>query len=260
MQGMKGMMIMTTLKGLVLKETDSGESSKSICVLTAEMGVIYIYVRGGRKSSKTTSATQSFSYSELCFEEKKNAKGQVNRYLNSSEPVKLFYNIRLDAAKVALASYFSELLIYSGTEGQNCAEVMRLALNTLYFLDEDKMETDLLKCVFEFRLLCELGMRPKLVGCAFCFKYEDDKMHFNYLEDRLECQDCCPNPDSVHTIILDKQLLYIVRFIALTEYEKLFYFKISDKYLKKLTEFTEKFVWYHFNRRFGALDFYKMLK
>ena len=30
---------MTTLKGLILKETDSGESSKSICVLTAEIRI-----------------------------------------------------------------------------------------------------------------------------------------------------------------------------------------------------------------------------
>ena len=35
---------MTTVKGLVLKEIDSGESSKSICVLTAEYGIIYIFV------------------------------------------------------------------------------------------------------------------------------------------------------------------------------------------------------------------------
>ncbi|MBQ8965342.1 MAG: DNA repair protein RecO [Ruminococcus sp.] len=251
---------MTTLKGLVLKEIDSGEASKSICVLTAESGVIYIYVRGGRKSTKTTSATQAFSYSTLCYEEKKNAKGQVSRYLNSSEPVKLFYNIRLDAAKVALASYFSELIIYSGTEGEEYGDVLRLALNTLYFLDEDKMPADLLKCVFEFRLMCEIGFMPKLVGCTHCFKYEDEKMHFNFLEDELECDECCMNPDSGHSMILDKMLLYVVRYIALTDFEKLFYFKISDRYLKKLNEFTERYVSYHLKHRFGALDFYKMLK
>ena len=251
---------MTTLKGLVLKETDSGEASKSICVLTAEQGVIYIYVRGGKKSSKNASSTQAFSYSALCFEEKKNANGQVSRYLNSSEPVKLFYNIRLDAAKVALASYFSELLIYTGTEGQESNEVLRLALNSLYFLDEGKMDTDLLKCVFEFRLLCELGMRPKLVGCAFCFKYTSNMMRFNFLEDRLECENCCPNPKSVHSMLLDDQLLYIIRFIALVEYERLFYFRVSERYTKKLSIFTEKFVSYHLRSSFGSLEFYKMLK
>ena len=251
---------MTTLKGLILKESDSGESSKSICVLTAELGVIYIYVRGGRKSTRNASATQPLSYSTLCFEEKKNANGQVSRYLNSSEPVKLFYNIRLDTAKVALAAYFSELLIYSGTEGEDCTEVLRLALNTLYFLDNDKMQPELLKCVFEFRLLCEIGMRPALIGCAHCFKYEAKKMYFDFIQDRLECDECCADTKNPNRSELDPMMLYIIRYIALTDYERLFYFKISERYLKRLNIFTERYISYHLKHRFSSLEFYKMIK
>ena len=251
---------MTTLKGLILKESDRGESSKSICVLTAEKGVIYIYVRGGRKSTKNAASTQAFSYSTLCFDEKKNANGQVSYFLNSSEPVKLFYNIRLDAANVALAAYFSELLIYSGTEGQDCSEVMRLALNTMHFLNEGEKDPELLKSIFEFRLLCEIGLRPALVGCANCFKYESEKMYFDFKENHLECEDCTANADSLHQMVLDSKLLYIVRYIALTEYERLFSFKISERYQKKLTEFTERFVRYNLKGKFTALDLYRMLR
>ncbi len=251
---------MTTLKGLILKETDRGEASKSICVLTAEKGIIYLYIRGGRKSTKTSSSTQAFSYSTLCFEEKKNAAGQVSYFLNSSEPVKLFYNIRLDACKVALASYFTELLIYSGTESFDCKEVMRLALNTFYFLNEGSRDNELLRSVFEFRLLCEIGLRPELLGCSNCLKYEDEAMHFNFISNTLECDECCNNKDSVHDMVLDKTLLYIIRYIALTEFEKLFSFRISTAYQKKLSEFTERFVKYHLKNNFKTLDFYKMLK
>ena len=250
---------MTTLKGLILQENDRGESSKSISVLTAEKGVIYVFVRGGKKSTKTSSATQAFSYSLLCLDEKKDSKGQVSYFLNSSEPIKLFYNLRLDAKRLALAAYFSELLLYSGIESSDCGEVMRLALNTLYFLNEGKKDMDLLKSIFELRLLCEIGLRPELVGCSKCFVYEDDRMHFNFLSNTLECDKCCYNPDSIHDIVLDKTMLYIVRFIALTEYERLFAFQISPKYQEKLTEFTEKFVSYHLKSSFSALEFYKMI-
>ena len=254
------MVKMTTVKGLVLKEIDSGESSKSICVLTAEYGIIYIFVRGGRKSGKTSSATQALSYSTLCFEEKRNAKGQVSRYLNSSEPVKLFYNIRLDTMKVALAAYFSELLIYCGTEGEDHTEVLRLALNSLHFLNEDKMKPELLKCVFEFRLLCEIGLRPNLVGCANCFSYESEPMYFDFDRNCLECAECCESTENRDLTALDRTMLYVVRFIALTDYERLFYFKISDRYLEKLNFFTEKFIACHFKHRFSTLEFYKMMK
>ena len=51
---------MLTFMGLILRENDRGETSKSITVLTAERGVIDIFVRGGRKSTKNASSTQLF--------------------------------------------------------------------------------------------------------------------------------------------------------------------------------------------------------
>ena len=149
---------MLTFMGLILRENDRGETSKSVTVLTAERGVIDIFVRGGRKSTKNASSTQLFAYSKLCVEEKKNAKDQSMFFLNSSESEKLFYNIRLDPKKTALASYFSELLMYIRTEESGCDEIMRLTLNTLYFLDKGDRDNELLKSIFEFRLLCEAGL------------------------------------------------------------------------------------------------------
>ena len=104
---------MQTLKCLVLKEKNVGEINKSISVLTAKKGVIDILVRGGQKSVKNSASTQLFSYSSLCLDEKNNPGGQTQYYLNSSELLRSFYNIRLDIKKTALASYFSELLLFS---------------------------------------------------------------------------------------------------------------------------------------------------
>ena len=252
---------MITLKGLVLREHNVGETAKSITVLTAEKGVISILVRGGQKSTKNSASTQTFAYSQFCIEEKRTAKGLMNYYLNSSENIRLFYGIRLDAKKMALASYFAELLEYTGVECAGCDEVLRLTLNTFYILSENKMEQELLRNVFQFRLLCEIGLRPELVGCCSCFVYESDFMYFDFLRNNLTCQEChlknqAENP---HCFVLDKTLLYIVRFIALTDYNRLFAFRISPKYLDKLTEFTEKFLSYHTKGKFKTLEFYKLL-
>ena len=248
---------MLTLKCLILKEKNVGEISNLISVLTAERGVIDILVRGGQKSVKNSASTQLFSYSSLCIDEKTNASGQKQYFLNSSELIRSFYNIRLDIKKTALASYFSELLLFSRTEEAGYHDVMRLTLNSLFFLDNDKMETDLLKCVFEFRLPCEIGLRPDLVGCANCYKYEDDRMHFDYITNKLYCDDCYYSDENSQDHILDKTLLYIIRFIALSDFEKLFYFKISERYLKKLSAFTESFIAYNFKTRFKTLEYYK---
>lgn len=250
---------MITLKGLIIREKIRGENSKVITVLCSEFGIIDIFVRGGLKSGKLTSSTQLFSYSKLCIEEKKDSSGQINYYINSAESIDLFYELRLDAKKTALACYFTDLLCYSRIESCHCGELLKLTLNTLFFLNKGNRDIELLKSIFEFRLLCELGFRPYLVGCNNCYKYESNLMHFNFKSGLLECEDCCNNPNSIYDFQFDKTLLYIVRYIALTEYEKLFNFKISSAYQKKLTNFTEQFVAYHFTNNFETLRFYKLL-
>lgn len=250
---------MITLKGLILLEKDIGESSKSITVLTAEKGVINIFIRGGKKSNKNSSSTQLFSFSKLCFEQKINAKGQTNYFLNSSESIKLFYNLRLDAKRMALASYFAELLRYTGIENSECTEILRLTLNSFFFLNEGKKDMEQLKSIFELRLLCEIGLRPNLIGCSKCYVYESDEMYFDFINNNLECPKCCSNTESMHKCMLDKTLLYIIRYIALTDYDRLFSFRISTKYQKKLTSFTERFVTYNLKPNFSTLEFYKHL-
>ncbi len=250
---------MITLKGLIIREKSVGESSKSISVLTAELGVIDVFVRGGMKSKKTSASTQLFTYSIFCLEEKKDSKGHSNYYLNSTETQNIFFNLRLDVKKTALASYFADLLCYSRIENADCNEILRLTLNAYYFLDNGKRDEELLKSIFEFRLLCELGFRPFLVGCNRCFKYESDEMHYNFRSGLLECDECCLNPDSIFNFTFDRTLLYIVRYIALTDFDKLFSFKISAKYQKKLTQFTERFVKHNFTDDFATLRFYRIL-
>ncbi|MGN0622954.1 MAG: DNA repair protein RecO [Oscillospiraceae bacterium] len=250
---------MKTLKGLIIRENSRGESSKSVSVLCAELGVIDVFIRGGMKSGKTASSTQLFTYSTLCLEEKRDAHGHTNYYLNSAETENMFYHLRLDVKKTTLASYFSDLLCFSRIENADCNEILKLTLNTLYFLDKGDREPDLLKSIFEFRLLCELGFRPYLVGCNHCFAYESNEMHFNFKSGLLECENCCINPDSIYDFTFDRTLLYIVRYIALTDYNQLFNFKINEKYQEKLTEFTERFVKYYFTDNFQTLRFYKLL-
>lgn len=253
---------MITLKGLILSDKNRGESSKFISVLTAEKGVIDIFVRGGQKSSKTIGGTQLFSYSKLCVEEKVNSKGHTDYYLNSCESIKIFFNIRLEPKKIALCTYFSQILLYCRTQNQKCDEVLRLCLNIFSFLNDNKRDTELLKSIFELRLLCEIGLMPDLLACHECFCYEADEMLFSFRENNLICKNCFEEnqiESNNNYLSLDKTLLYIVRFIALTEYERLFSFKISDKYQKKLTEFTEKYAENILERKFPALKFYRML-
>lgn len=251
---------MLTLKGLTIREEARGESSKSIYVLTAERGVISVFIRGGMKSGKNSASTQLYVYSELCLEEKKNSKGETLYYLNSSEPIEMFYELRLDIVKMSLCAYLTELLYYSRIEdASDINEVLRLTLNTFYFINNGSKDRELMKSIFEFRLLCDTGLRPDLLACRKCYKYQDEHMFFNMRSGTLECNDCCENKDGMFTFDLDKKMLYILRHIALTDFNRLFAIRLSPDQQFKLTAITESFVKYHYKERFKTLEFYRAL-
>ena len=251
---------MITLKGLIIREAQKGESNKLIHVLTAERGVISVYVRGGMKSTKNAAATQLYVYSKFCLEKTVDPKGPIFYYLNSSEPEEMFYELRLDVVKMSLAAYLADLIYYARIEGvSDMTEVLRLTLNTFYFLNRGQKDPEFLKSVFEFRLLCDIGFRPDLLCCPKCYKYLSDKMYLNMAEGYIECEDCCTDKDGMYVYELDRSLLHVIRHIALTDLERLFAVKISAKLQLKLTNLTEGYIRYHFRESFDTLKFYRSI-
>ena len=165
---------MITVKGIVLKEKAVGENGKFIDVLTAENGVIELTVKGARKiNSEFLSSTQLFAYSEFCY----NENGKY-RFLNSAEPIRIFYNLRNSLSKVSLACYFAEVLLYCA-EPQPNNDILRLFLNTLHFLEKDLRNEKMLKSIFELRLMSEIGFMPDIVGCHSCGVFEPNEAFFS---------------------------------------------------------------------------------
>ena len=83
-----------------------GERGKFIDVLTEHNTVREIYVRGAKKNTSAgLSATQLFSYANFSIR-----KQQKGLYLDSAEPIRIFYRLRESLSRLSLAMYFSELV------------------------------------------------------------------------------------------------------------------------------------------------------
>lgn len=246
---------MQTVNGVIIRDRKVGDNDKAVTVLTREIGLIDITVRGAMKiTSKNSSSIQLFMYSKLCINE---SKGRY--YLDSAEPVNMFYNIRLDVEKFALASYFSELITYSVLFGQPCDIITRLLLNTLYFLDNGKLSHRILKPIFELRFISELGHLPALLGCCQCNCYEHEKMYFNLYDGKLTCGDCSKVGEIENIIKLSPDILNAVRYISLIDYKKLYNIRLPDNLRAELSEITENYVSVQLGKRFKTLDFYKTI-
>ncbi len=248
-------MTLQTVTGVILRERQMGESDRIITVLTREIGLIEVTAKGSMKiTSKTASSVQLFMYSKLCVNPSRN-----RYYLNSAEPINTFYNVRLDVEKYTLACYFSELIQFSILPGQPCDIITRLLLNTLYFLDNGRVEHRMLKPIFELRFLCEIGHLPALLGCNVCNIYEADPMYFNLYDGKLTCGDCSKVGEITNIIRLSPKILDAIRYISLIDYKDLYKIKLSVPDRQELSQITEDYVRAQLGKSFKTLEFYKSI-
>lgn len=239
----------------MLRERSIGENDKFLDILTDSSGLIEVSAKGVKKqNAKNSSVSQSFCYATYCLSENR------GRYiLNSAEPIRTFYDISLDIERFALANYFAEMTLYVATQEQPNNEVLRLILNSLHFLSLGNRENLLLKAIFELRLMSEIGLIPNLIGCCECLKYTASQMQFDLRGGRLFCEDCFGGRDLRDVELLDGRLLHSVRFIALTDMQKLFNLNVPKEYLIPLSNITERYTEIQLGKHFSTLDFYKSM-
>jgi DNA repair protein RecO (recombination protein O) len=245
-------------EGIVLKERPVGEQDKFIDILTKESGVVEVSVKGGRKiTGKTGSSTQLFAYSRFCMD-----KRGERLYLNSAEPIHIFYDLRASLTRLSLASYFAEVLRYCINPEAQSADVLRLFLNTLHFLEKDLRSEKQLRSIFELRLMAETGYMPDMVICRGCGVFEPEELFISTDDGSYYCADCYSGLDEApegNHMKIKLPVLNAVRHIVLTDFDRLFNFRLSDEAQEKLSLFTETYLTTHLERSFRTLEFYKSL-
>ncbi len=249
---------MLTVKGVVLTQRMVGEQDRFIEILTAEYGVIEVLVKGaGKISSKTGSGTQLFAYSEFCLNDKK--KGA--RMLGSVSPIQIFYGLRSSVTAVALASYFSQVITFAVLPRAGIPEILRLMLNCLHFLSQKEPDELMLKAIFELRIAALLGFLPDVVMCRECGKYLPETLYFSVEDGYFVCKDCRRPSDELRQFVeMPAGTLQAIRHVVLSDFEKIFSFRLKENCREPLFRFAEQFLQYHIDRRFKTLEFYKTLR
>lgn len=252
---------MQIIEGIVLKERSIGEQDKFIDILTKESGVLEVSVKGARKiAGKSGSSTQLFAYSRFCLQQRKE-----RFYLNSAEPIHIFYGLRSSLTGLSLAAYFAQVLKFCCTEAHSGnGDVMRLMLNTLHYLENDLREEELLRSIFELRLMSEIGYMPSIIACRCCGQYEPEELFFYTHDGSFCCSDCCgeahENDTNSDYFKIKLPVLNAVRHIVLADFDRLFNFRVSQSVQTALSALSETYLTAHLERRFNTLDFYKSLK
>ena len=240
-------------KGLIIKEQNIGEQDKLVTVLTADLGVIKAFVRGAKNvKSKKQSATGLLCYSSLSL-----YMGKDAYIIDEAQAIEVFFGLRNDIEKLALAQYFAELAFELAPQETDANGYLRVVLNSLYMLSNDKKPPLLLKSVMELRLLSLSGYMPNLVACDRCGEFETETMFFNFEHGLLFCENCISNEVALP---LPLSVITAMRHIIFSKLEQLYSFEMPQEKLEELSFVTETYLKSKSDRSFKTLDFYNSMR
>lgn len=237
--------------GLIIRETDVGESDRIVTILTASNGLIRAFARGSKKiKSKLFSSTRLFTYGEFILQ-----KGKDKYIVTDAVRKSGFFSRIDDIKKLAIAQYVCELCSLSipQEEPDNRGEILRLVLNTLYATEKTDKPLYIIKPAFELRMLSLLGYCPDVTGCADCGD-DEGEMTFYFEDGLILCEECKIHSPSC--VRIDRATLSAMRYILSCETEKVFSFTVPEAVGERLSFVAEKYATTQLERDFRTLEFY----
>ena len=257
--------MLTEVTGLVLRSVDLGESDRLITIFTKELGSVSALVKGARSlKNRNMSSTQQFCYSSIVLYKK------ADKYwVRESNLIESFFGLRNTIEGLSLAGYIVEVLFDVATAEPE-ADLLRLALNSLYAISENKYSLEKIKSAFEIRAVSIIGFMPDVLICRECDKSEGD-FFFDIMGGNIECSDCHDKAQRTHTftgddgtrrivMILSEGAKIALGYMVHSPLERIFAFNISESDMKIVSKATEEYILNQLERSFKSLEFYNEVK
>ena len=252
------------VRGLVVRTVDLSRSDKLLTILTAERGLITAVSNGSRSlKSRYLAASQLFCYASFVLE----VRGD-RHWVREVELIESFFALRTDIEKVALAGYVCEVVEHVGTENMPEPDLLRLSLNTLYALANDKSSKEQIKGAFEMRAAAILGFMPELSRCVDCGEEGQ-----GVALDVMNGEDCRRAMEDAPISLTEDALMHPTILCLLTDSARAALFYVIRCPLAKILSFrlegkedrdsfsyaAETYLLNHLERSFKSLDFYKSM-
>jgi len=171
-------------EGIVLRTTDYGETNKIITLLTREWGKYGVMASGAKKQkSRLSAVTQPFTYGYFLVQ-----KGSGMGSLQQGDIITSLRSLKEDIFLTAYASYIVELTDKSIEEKQGNPFLFELLLQSLTYLNEG-YDPDIIKNIYEIKMLNVLGLHPGLDHCVSCGSQEGT-FAFSIREGGILCHRC----------------------------------------------------------------------
>ncbi|MGN0975237.1 MAG: DNA repair protein RecO [Gemmiger sp.] len=241
----------TATTGLVLRQIKVGEADQILTILTPDLGLVSASAKGSlRLKNRLFSACGLFCYSEFTLR-----TGRATSFVDDAQVKNVFHGLSSSVEGMSLAMYLSEITQALSPAPPEAEGQLKLLLNCLYMISENKKDLRQIKSIYELRAMTLAGFMPDILACKKCGKYDGGAFYFGKREGQLLCADCAKEENRSPN--LDAGSLYAVRHICLAEDKKLFAFTLSPQSQKRLSIVSEEYLLAHVDHELKSLSFLK---
>lgn len=244
-------MLTVKTKGLILKQSDFGETNRVLTVFTKEFGIIRACAYGAKSiRNKNSASTQVMTYAEFLFQ--KTNKDMMS--VRNSEIIDSFFGVKEDIVKLSLCVYFADLVYALLNTNSPDEEMLALFLNALYALSYKDADMEKMRTVFELKAMSLGGYMPNISCCTKCGTVENI-FAFSPKNGGLVCRDCSQASD----ILIDADVYNTIRYILLSDSKKMLSFSAAKEVMERVSKISEKYVGTMTEKEFKSLDYYKKM-
>ena len=241
-----------TVTGIVLATMPIGDYDKRLTILSRERGKITAFAKGARKpNSALLACSQPFTFGEFMLYE-----GRSSYNVQSVNIQNYFGELRQDVKMVYYGLYFCEMVDYITHEGNDEVEIMKLLYQSLRALLNTRIGIELVRYVFELKLISLSGEAPQVFECVKCGA-KDGNSRFSVKLGGVVCECCRKVADDCTR--LSTSAIYTLQFILSSNVEKLFSFVVTDEVLREIRFIIDNYRKEYINHNFKSLDLLKIL-
>ncbi len=135
--------------GIVIASSPIGEYDRRVLLLTAELGKISAFIRGGRRTgSPLQSAARLFSFGQFEL-----YAGRSSYTVKTAHIQEYFEFLGTDPEALCYASYFGELAEYYAQDGSEDPDLVRLLFYAVRSLKNEKLDRPTIRYAYELKLM-----------------------------------------------------------------------------------------------------------
>lgn len=236
-----------SVTGFILSSMPVGDYDRRVVILSRELGKIAAFAKGARRpNSHLIGVTRPFIFGT--FEV---YRGRDSYTIQKANVTNYFEELVSDLDGVLYGYYFAELAEYYGRENLDAADMINLLYVAYKALVNKSLPNELVRYIYEIRLIAVNGECPDFFSCAGCGS-EKELQLYSYKENGMYCVECAAS--SGDGIVLQSSTLYTLQYIITAPLTKLFNFVVKADVLNELKKVVNRIEFITFDKHFKSKE------